>query len=271
MKNYWLVIVMLFAVNVQADTDCSVVTEISQIECEALLTFYDSTDGSNWGYNYGWNITNTPCDWIGVDCSDGHVTELFLYGKKLSGSIPPEIGNLTQLTSLYLFNNNLSGSIPPEIGNLTQLTLFNLEYNQLSGSIPPEIGNLTQLTRFNLGYNQLSGSIPLEIGKLTQLKSFGLNNNNINNLNCSVVTEIPQIECEALLAFYDSTDGSNWDYDWGHDSNYGWNITNKPCLWIGVTCKAGHITELFLYGTKLSGSIPPEIGNLTQLTSLSLM
>ncbi|MBE9561738.1 MAG: leucine-rich repeat domain-containing protein, partial [Proteobacteria bacterium] len=113
MRSCWLVIVMLFAVNVQAATDCSVVTEIPQIECEALIALYDSTNGVNW-------INNTPCDWMDVFCSDGNVTELSLGSNQLS-SLPPEIGNLTQLTKLYLIGNQLS-SLPPEIGNLTQLT-----------------------------------------------------------------------------------------------------------------------------------------------------
>jgi len=103
----------------------------------------------------------------------GNLTELtwlFLSGNQLSGSIPPEIGNLTQLDSLELTGNQLSGSIPPEIGNLTQLdTELSLSKNQLSGSIPPEIGNLTLLMGLYLDENQLSGSIPPEIGNLTLL------------------------------------------------------------------------------------------------------
>ena len=40
---------------------------------------------------------------------------------------------------------SITGSIPPEIGNLTNLEILILSINQLTGSIPPEIGNLTNL------------------------------------------------------------------------------------------------------------------------------
>ena len=89
--------------------------------------------------------------------------ELNLFGSGLTGEIPPEIGNLTNLTELWLHDNQLTGSIPSEIGNLTNLTFLLLNDNQLTGSIPSEIGNLTNLTGFYLQDNQLSGIIPDEI------------------------------------------------------------------------------------------------------------
>ena len=100
-----------------------------------------------WGEYY--SIENTT----GLDLSDNQLT----------GSIPPEIGNLTNLTDLRLSFNQLTGSIPSEIGNLTNLTYLNLGYNQLTGSIPSEIGNLTNLVHLYLNFNQLTGIIPDEI------------------------------------------------------------------------------------------------------------
>ena len=81
--------------------------------------------------------------------------------------IPPEIGQLTNLTELYLNGKGLVGEIPPEIGDLTNLTLLNLNYNQLTGQIPLEIGNLVNLIILQLNKNNLSGEIPGNICDLT--------------------------------------------------------------------------------------------------------
>jgi len=76
------------------------------------------------------------------------------------------------LTELSLYSNQLSGSIPPEIGNLTALTVLSLRSNQLSGSIPPEIGNLTALTGLYVFNNPLSGELPAALTQLTELEHF---------------------------------------------------------------------------------------------------
>ena len=84
---------------------------------------------------------------------------MILYGNQLTGSIPPEIGNLTNLTSLSLNYNQLTGSIPPEIGNLTNLTGLYLNNNQLSGIIPDEICNQGDSSP-DLSNNQLCPPYP---------------------------------------------------------------------------------------------------------------
>ena len=79
----------------------------------------------------------------------------------MTGEIPPELGNLTNLTTLNL-GGDLTGEIPPELGNLTNLTTLNLG-GDLTGEIPPELGNLTNLTYLSLRSGGLTGCIPASL------------------------------------------------------------------------------------------------------------
>ena len=88
-----------------------------------------------------------------------HPTEVTLWGKVYS---------VENTDTLDLIENQLTGSIPPEIGNLTNLTFLDLGENQLRGSIPSEIGNLTNLTSLGLDENQLTGEIPESICNLVE-------------------------------------------------------------------------------------------------------
>ena len=99
----------------------------------------------------------------GEDYSIENTTRLDLFG--LTGSIPPRIGDLTNLEYLEL-SGNLSGGIPSEIGNLTNLTHLFLNYNELTGEIPLELGNLTNLKYLRLENNQLTGEISESICNL---------------------------------------------------------------------------------------------------------
>ena len=56
--------------------------------------------------------------------STDSTTELILSNNQLTGEIPPEIGNFTNLIYLDLSNNELIGEIPIEIENLTNLEFY---------------------------------------------------------------------------------------------------------------------------------------------------
>jgi len=159
---------------------CDGVSQIPQGECQALVALYNSTNGSGWTNHSGWLATDTPCSWYGVTCDAGHVTWLSLSINQLTGSIPPELGNLARLDHLYLNNNQLTGSIPPELSNLANLQVLGLFSNHLSGGIPPELGNLANLRDLWLGNNQLSGGIPPELGNLANLQYLWLDNNHLS-------------------------------------------------------------------------------------------
>ena len=74
-----------------------------------------------------------------------------------------------RLEVLYRAHSQLSGPIPAELGNLTNLRDVRLNSNQLSGPIPAELGDLASLATLLLGGNRLSGPIPAELGNLTNL------------------------------------------------------------------------------------------------------
>ena len=109
--------------------------------------YYQITTEDIWGYKSTSNIEvgDYEVELWGEYYSIENTTYLDLGYNQLTGSIPPEIGNLTNLTSLSLSNNQLTGLIPPEIGNLMNLTslylgrsspFIPLYDNRLTGSDP---------------------------------------------------------------------------------------------------------------------------------------
>ncbi|XP_062013921.1 MDIS1-interacting receptor like kinase 2-like [Rosa rugosa] len=102
---------------------------------------------------------------------------LRIVGNNLTGSIPPEIGNATQIQELNLSSNGLVGVIPNEIGRLTSLQRLNLDGNQLSGHIPSEFDSLKDLEYLDLSTNKFSGSIPSILGDFSKIHYLNLSNN----------------------------------------------------------------------------------------------
>lgn len=143
-----------------------------EVERQALISLYEATGGDNWTINDNWCSDRPVNEWYGVgtlnksDWSVGkHVTALSLNDNNLVGSIPPEIGNLTELFGLHLDNNHLSGPVPSELGSLTGLIQLNLYNNQLTGSLPAGISDFHDLEVLNIASNHFSGPFPPELAK----------------------------------------------------------------------------------------------------------
>ncbi|XVF20219.1 hypothetical protein REPUB_Repub11eG0179000 [Reevesia pubescens] len=80
----------------------------------------------------------------------------------LTGQIPLEIGNLSEIHALNLSHNNLIGHVPSTLSKLKQIESLDLSYNNLTGRIPVQLVQLNALEVFNVSYNNLSGSIPYQ-------------------------------------------------------------------------------------------------------------
>ena len=174
----------------------------------ALVAFYHATNGNKWrrAKSVGW-LTDAPLDkWYGVDTDrNGRVTELDLTESGLTGYIPAELGNLSNLTALYLDYNRLSGPLPVELGNLSNLTALYLHDNRLSGPLSPSLGGLINLTELDLVNNQFTGWIPPELGGLINMSVVWLAGNEWVGCIPDALRDVPLNDLEVLgLDFCDA-------------------------------------------------------------------
>jgi Leucine-rich repeat (LRR) protein len=99
------------------------------------------------------------------------LTTINLFGTKISGPIPPSIGNLAStLDILSLSDTNINGTIPPEITQCAQLTVLNLASTKISGAIPPDIFTLPRLLYLYLGNTLIDPTIPATVGLAPALR-----------------------------------------------------------------------------------------------------
>ena len=230
-----------------------------------LVALYNATDGPNWTGNTHW-LSNEPLsEWRGVGVNDdGRVTALWLFGNQLTGEIPVELSQLSQLQDLSLDSNQLTGEIPVELSQLSQLQLLYLSSNRLTGEIPAELGDLAQLNGLYLHGNELNGPIPSWLVNLTELRELSLWS---NQLTGTIPPEVaPAQDRAALVVLYLQTDGPNWT------DNTNWARSREPLSeWHGVsTDEQGRVEELRLSANGLNGTIGAELGVLTRLTGLYL-
>jgi hypothetical protein len=86
---------------------------------------YVSTSGRLWNEGKNW-MEGDVCpsgDWYGVECSGSDVSSVSLYGNRLVGSLPSQLGLLVKLTNFDLSWNDLCGEIPSQVAALSKPTI----------------------------------------------------------------------------------------------------------------------------------------------------
>ena len=244
-----------------------------------LVVLYEAADGPNWANNENW-LTDAPLgEWYGVETDrSGRVVDLSMASNALSGPIPPELGDLYNLTLLDLGGNRLTGSIPPELGNLANLDWLQLAVNALTGPIPTEFGGLSNLQTLYIFRNALSGPLPRSLLELESLRTLSFGSNDglcapgtadfsewLEGLPFSNGPYCNESDRMVLRSLYEAATGTGWS-----DSR-GWLEGVVLDEWYGVgTDPIGRVTELDLNRNGLAGRLPPQLGQMARMTELRI-
>lgn len=206
-------------------------------DSETLLEVKDRLAG-NADLNWSSDIPITSWDGVTVEGNPKRVTRLILRESGVRGSIPPELGRLSELTHLDLRRNLLNGEIPKELGQLSMLVVLDLHGNRLEGPIPSELGRLSDLKILNAHSNRLTGHLPMELSWISSLEELYLHNNRLSGT----------IPCElGQLGFLDNL--------WLSNNRLSGEVPAELGFLTGLT-------HLSLYGNLLTGTIPSELGAL---------
>ncbi|CAJ1930860.1 unnamed protein product [Sphenostylis stenocarpa] len=227
--------------------------------------------------------------------------EMTLAVNNLTGAIPPSIGNLSSLVSLSIGVNHLEGYIPQEICHLKNLSLISLHVNKLIGTFPSCLYNMSSLTIISAADNQFNGSLPPNMfHTLPNLREFLVGGNHISSsiptsiTNASVlqtldvgtnhfVGQVPslgKLQYLWFLSLYSNNLGDNTTMDLEFLKSLA-NCSKLEVVSISYNNFGGSLpnfmgnlssklSQLYLGGNHISGKIPAELGNLVNLTILTM-
>ncbi|GKV38467.1 hypothetical protein SLEP1_g46379 [Rubroshorea leprosula] len=246
------------------------------------------------------------CSWDGVSCDNvtGHVIALNLSCSFLYGTFPSNstLFLLKNLQSLNLaFNDFRLSKIPPEISQFTRLKHLDISDSRFSSHVPGEIAHLPKLVSLNLSNYYISSDLILEITtfknlvhNLSEVRELVLNGVNMTSVNprffmnlSSSLTTLRLFNCQLRENFPNSI--FHFPNLKGFSLGGKGNLTidlpssnwSSPLQWLylgDMDCgrrlpeSIGDLKSLLSLSLScnLEGSIPASIGNLSQLTDLSL-
>lgn len=121
-----------------------------------------------------------PCEWSHITCLNNRVTQIHINNQNLTGSLPPDLKNLSLLAVLHVKGNFQSGPIPSLL-RLSSLQYVSSSNNQFT-SIPTDFfSGLTSLKSITLDFNPFcSWQIPESLKDATELQTFSANMANIS-------------------------------------------------------------------------------------------
>lgn len=262
--------------------------QVSSLDRQMLLSFYQSTNGSRWLQDSGWNgPPGSECSWFGVTCFNGAVTQLRLPDNNLGEFdathpvaflLPVEPVNLRELTHLDLAGNRFEQTVPNSYGTFPKLVQLDLGRMDLSVPLPAQLGNVTTLQTLFLDHNRFTGPLPESWSQLTQLRNLDLYDNALTGTLPASWSALAQLRYLSLgdnpsTLVPDSQLQGSIPSSWGQ-------LAQLQTLHISYNQLAGTLPatlgnllalrSLDLAGNQLAGTLPSSLGALVNLESLVL-
>ncbi|MCD7455781.1 hypothetical protein HAX54_029565 [Datura stramonium] len=191
---------------------------------------------------------------------------------RISGHIPSNICQLTELKTLVISFNKIIGEIPRNIDCLSKLEEFYIGDNPIKGTIPTSLGNISTLQNLYCGSNLLEGPIPPELGKLSNLRQLSFSQ------NYNLIGQIPK-------AIFNISSLEYIDFSFNNLSGRipattGLHLPNLKEVSLGnnqikgeiplFITNASELEVLSLEYNSLTGTVPNNLGNLSKLRGLFL-
>ncbi|KAJ0768373.1 putative protein kinase RLK-Pelle-LRR-IX family [Helianthus annuus] len=239
--------------------------------------------------------TNNFCDWEGITCDNSNrVTSVNLSSKSLTGTLPLDLNNLSQLKTLALQRNSLSGDLPT-LANLTLLEQVLLDNNNFVSVPSGFFSGLTNLQTISISDNpNLSPwSLPNDLTQSASLQSFAASNANIIGSIPDIFYNFPNLENLRLSynnligALPASFGGSKIVNLWLNNQEQGLSgsldvissMTHLSQVWLQANAFTGtipdlskciNIFDLQLRDNQLTGLVPNSLTSLPNLANITL-
>lgn len=251
-------------------------TDARKIQRYALAVLYFATNGdASWINSEGWLTDENECTWYTSSVNDVCTPEnrmniLHLEQNGLNGTLPSEVGLLSELTDIRLEANEISGNLPAQLSRLTNLRLLVLRENMLEGGVPSDFRALVQLQVLDLAENRLNGILPDFMSDMSQLRFLILSRNKFTGALpplWSRLRDLRVLSVESNLL------------TGGVPTSYGQELSqlrelglssNLLDVWNGPTWRFPRLRLLALNSNELGGGIPSTLFGMDTLTSLNL-
>ncbi|GJN23517.1 hypothetical protein PR202_gb11172 [Eleusine coracana subsp. coracana] len=247
----------------------------------------------------GWDVSGDPCSpkrWDGVSCdSSGRVTAIQVGRRGLTGTLAPEVRNLTALVRLEVMLNNITGPMP-SLAGLSQLQVL-LAHNCSFTSIPPDFfRGLTGLNVVDVDHNPFAAwTLPADLGNCSSLQNFSANGAGVTGTIPDFLGTLPSLQLLALAYNYlsgpvpESLSGAPIEQLWLNNQkgtstlngsiSFVTNMTALQQLWLHDNTFSGplpdfkgfdNLWDLQLRDNQFTGPVPDTLVNLKALKTVTL-